>query len=107
MKFFSLAGVLLFIIFANIFHTTQTFAAINFTVTPIKYQLDLDPGETVTLPASITNNGPDTVVMPTAISDFTVRDNSGTPRFVRKSELVFPDQQLSEWMTLSQDSVTV
>ena len=82
-------------------------AAINFTVTPIRYELDLDPGESVTLPASIKNNGTWSVFLPTSTSDFTSSGDGGTPRFVRKSELVYPDQQLSTWMTLSSTGVTI
>jgi hypothetical protein len=50
--------------------TGYSFAAINYTVTPIKYELDLQPGESITLPASIRNNGPETVTLPTTASDF-------------------------------------
>ena len=84
-----------------------THGAINFTVTPIRYELELDPGESITLPASIRNNGTGTVTLPTATSDFTTNGITGTPTFVRKSELVHPDQQLSTWITINDSSVTV
>lgn len=83
------------------------FAAINFTLTPIRYEIQMSPWETKTFPATIRNNWPDIVILPTAVSDFTARDGTGVPLFVRKSELVFPDQQLSTWISLSQPSVTV
>lgn len=56
--------------------STQSFAAINFTLTPIRYELEMAPGETKTLPASIKNNSLDTVTLPTATSDFVARDGS-------------------------------
>ena len=86
---------------------SQTYAAINYTVTPIRYELELEPGESVTLPASIRNNGPDIVTLPTTKSDFQANGPSGVPSLVRKSELVYPDQELSTWITLSESSITL
>lgn len=82
-------------------------AAINFTITPIKYELELQPGESITLPASIRNNGDTSVTLPTTASDFQANGTSGIPSIVRKSELVYPDQQLSSWITISDSSVTL
>lgn len=50
--------------------------AINFTVTPIRYELELNPGESITLPASIRNNGTGAVTLPTATSDFMTNGTS-------------------------------
>lgn len=44
--------------------------------------------------------------MPTATSDFTSNGTSWIPSFVRKSELVYPDQQLSTWISIDDSSVT-
>ena len=82
-------------------------AAINFTLTPLKYEINAQPGETVTRVAEIRNNGNTTVTLPTGASDFQANDTSGTPSFVRKSELVFQDQQLSSWITIDRPSVTL
>ncbi|MCD5375044.1 DUF916 domain-containing protein, partial [Candidatus Gracilibacteria bacterium] len=98
--------LLLLVICLSVF-PPHSFAAINFGVTPIKYELTLAPGESITLPMSIRNNGTGTVTMPTATSDFTSSGLGGTPKFVRKSELVFPDQQLSTWITIDDSSLTV
>ncbi len=86
---------------------SQVQAAINYTVTPIKYELDVEPGESITLPASIRNNWPDTVTLPTTKSDFQANGPNWVPSLVRKSELVYPDQELSTWITLSAPSVTL
>ncbi|MDA9129343.1 DUF916 domain-containing protein [Candidatus Gracilibacteria bacterium] len=82
-------------------------AAINYTVTPINYELNLEPGQSATFPASIRNNGPDTVTLPTTASDFQANGTNGVPSVVRKSELVYPDQELSTWITLSASEVTL
>ena len=85
----------------------QAFAAINYTVTPIVYELEMQPGESKTLPASIKNNGPNTVTLPTAVSDFQANGLDWVPSLVRKSELVYPDQELATWITPQSPSVTM
>ena len=89
------------------FYIIPTYAAINFTVTPIRYEFQIEPGESITATASIRNNGSSTVTLWTTASDFESRDYSWTPKIVRRSELVFPDQQLSSWITLSDVSITL
>ena len=105
MKIFSRYITLICIVFA--FWVSTSYAAINFTVTPIRYELEMAPGESKTLPASIKNNGTGSVFLPTATSDFISNGVGGTPSFVRKSELVFPDQQLSTWISLSSSGITL
>lgn len=95
---------LLVCLFQNI-HISH--ASINFTLTPIKYELDLAPWESITLPASIRNNGTWAVTLPTAKSDFQANGVWWVPSLVRRSELVFPDQELSTWITLSAPEVTI
>lgn len=84
----------------------QSFSAINFGITPIKYELNLAPWESITLPMSIRNNSSTGVTMPTTTSDFTSNGTWWAPSFIRKSELVYPDQQLSTWITINDSSVT-
>lgn len=90
-----------------IFTLDAVIAAINFTVTPIRYELKLAPWESITKTASIRNNGSTPVILPTTSSDFETRDSSGTPKIVRKSELVNPDQELSTWISISETSVSL
>ncbi len=83
------------------------YAAINYTLTPIRYELEMQPWETKNLPASIKNNGTTTVTLPVTTSDFQSNGSSGIPSLVRKSELVYPDQEMSSWITLQNNSVTL
>jgi len=85
----------------------STYAAIDYSVTPIRYELELQPGESITLPASIRNNWNETVTLPTTKSDFQSSGPNWVPSLVRKSELVFPDQELSSWITLWSESITI
>jgi len=104
-------NIILYIgIFISVFllSTSHSFgSAINFSIDPIKYELDVDPGDSITLKASIRNNSDSPVVLPTAVSDFQASGSSWTPSFVRKSELVFPEQELSSWITLSAPAINL
>lgn len=83
------------------FWTIESFAAINMTVSPIKYELEAAPWESITQTATIYNYDPEDVTIITWKSDFTSNWTTGSPSFVRYSELVHDDQELSSWMTLS------
>ncbi|MCH8519095.1 hypothetical protein LAT59_05040 [Candidatus Gracilibacteria bacterium] len=102
----SILGILIGLFLIGI-TLTQVSAAINFTVTPIRYELQIQPGGSITETASIRNNGSTPVTLGTTVSDFETRDYSGTPKIVRRSELVFPEQQLSSWISLSEGSITL
>lgn len=107
MQIFRCISKIFFILVFFILFTLDWYAAINFTVTPIRYEFSLAPGESLTSTASIRNNGTGTVTLPTTASDFQVRDTGWTPQIVRKSELVYPEQELSSWITISEASVTL
>lgn len=86
----------------------QSFArTIDYTLTPIKYELNLQPWESITLPASIRNNSTWSVLLTTSKSDFQASWPWWVPSIVRKSELVFPDQELSSWITVAESSLTL
>ena len=91
--------LILFIFFLLWFN--YSYANINLTVSPIKYELTATTWSSVTKTAKIINNSDNSFQIYTWKSDFTTTDNTWNPKFVRKSELVNPDQQLSEWVTIS------
>lgn len=76
------------------------FAAIDFNVTPIRYELDAAPWDSITQTATLTNKWTGSFSIITGKSDFEPTGNTGSPRFVRYSELVHPDQQISSWITI-------
>jgi len=101
-------SVLKFLVFVClIFSFPCVFASINFSLTPIKYELTANTGSTITKPATIKNNSDTTVTLYTGKSDFQSNGTGGVPEFVRKSELVYKDQELSSWITLDRDKVTI
>ena len=99
-----------FIFLCSIFFITSldtTFWAIDFSFTPIKYELEMSTGSTLIRPATLENKWTDTILITTWKSDFQSNGTWGTPSFVRKSELVFPDQELSTWISIDTPSFSI
>lgn len=82
-------------------------AAINYTLTPLKYEIEAEPWEVINRSAQIRNNGSETVTLWTATSDFEAKGTNGIPTFVRYSELVNLEQELSSWISINQASITL
>jgi len=90
--------ILIFLIITN---THLSYATINLTVSPIKEDITINPWETVSRTVKLTNNTAGVLHIITWKSDFEPNWDDWKPNFIRKSELVFQDQQLSEWISLS------
>ncbi|MDQ7008813.1 MAG: Fn3-like domain-containing protein, partial [Candidatus Gracilibacteria bacterium] len=90
-----------------LFGINYSFAAINLTVSPIKYELSGDIGETITKIATLHNYGDNDIQIITGKSDFIASGTDGSHSFVRYSELVHSDQQLSNWISLSSSGFTI
>lgn len=82
-------------------------AVINFSVTPIVHHIDTQTGATIYKVASLRNNGDTPVDILTTKSDFQANGTTWVPEFVRKSELVYPEQELSTWITLQSAGFTI
>jgi hypothetical protein len=80
---------------------TQSFATIDFTVSPIKYEIDTHTWASITKSAILFNNSNQSYTITTWKSDFEATNNTWNPKFVRKSELVYSDQELASWITVS------
>lgn len=96
----------LFCFVFSIFPLFSTFAAIDFTITPLKYELNANTGSTITKTASIKNNGTQTVTLYTGKSDFVGQGRKGIPKFVRRTE-VLHYQFLSPWITIDTDQFDI
>ncbi len=95
------------LILSFFFIGSNTFAAIDLNVSPIKYEIDTQTWTTITRPATLINNGPEAFTIYTWKSDFVANGTDGTPRFVRYSELVYSDQQLSTWIDIDTDTFVI
>lgn len=82
-------------------------AKINFTVSPIKYEIEALTWTTITKTATLYNNSEGTYTIITWKSDFTTNWINWVPKIIRKSELVYPDQQLSNWINIETESFII
>ncbi len=103
--------VFLFIFLINIFFGSFNALAIswkmNFSISPIKQRIDINPWENTIKTAKITNRGETTVTMKISVSDLTADNLTGSPILLtRHSEEVF-DQTLAPWINLQTTSVTL
>jgi len=80
---------------------SPTFAAIDFTVSPIKYEINANTWASITKSAILFNNSDESYTITTWKSDFEATNNTWNPKFVRKSELVYSNQELASWITIS------
>ena len=85
----------------GIFGINISFAAINLTVSPIKYEIDANTWSIITKTATLHNRWNTDITIITWKSDFVAWWTDWSPTFLRYSELVHPDQQLSSWINLS------
>ena len=83
------------------------YAAINMTVSPIKYEIEVNPWESIIKTATLYNYDATPIDIVTWKSDFTSNWTTWAPSFVRYSELVHADQQLSSWISLSSSGFTI
>lgn len=95
-------SIVSFFLFTSIWN-----AAINFTVSPIKYEIDAFTWTTISKTALLRNNSNQAVTILTTASDFQSNWATWKPQFVRYSELVHPDQQLSKWINIDTNSFVI
>jgi len=100
-KYFKL--ILIISIFLSLFNYTKA-ADIDLLVSPIKYEITANPWATITRTAKLINKSSDTMTLHTWVSDFMSNDTTWNPVFVRKSELVNPDQELASWISINSNS---
>lgn len=103
-KYLSILVILSIVL--NIFNIVKA-ADVDLVVSPIKYEIQANPGATIIKTAKLINKTWDAMLIRTWKSDFVSNDNSWNPSFVRKSELVNPDQELASWITINTDSFNI
>jgi len=83
------------------------FANINLSVSPIKYEIIWGTWDTIVKTAILYNKWANDINIITWKSDFIASWTDWSPTFVRYSELVHQDQQLSSWINLSSTWFTI
>ncbi|MDD2907687.1 MAG: hypothetical protein PHH98_03525 [Candidatus Gracilibacteria bacterium] len=94
-------SLLIFISIVSSFINNVFAANVDLVVSPIKYEITGAPGESITKTATLINKTNDTLLIHTGKSDFISNDTSGNPVFVRKSEIVYNDQELANWININ------
>lgn len=100
-KYFSFIILLFFVL---VTFSKNVNADIDLIVSPIRYELDVNPWESLTKTAKLINKTWNEMNIYTWVSDFQANDNYWNPTFVRKSELVNPDQEMASWIDLEVES---
>lgn len=99
---------LLIIILFNIFLLNYSYAWINYTVSPIKYEIEAQTWSTITKTAKLINNSDKEALINTEKFNFTVVNNSGIPDFLSKNEEhPYPEQELVSWISIDTDSFII
>ena len=98
MRKFKILFSILFIFFSYLI--VPAHANLSLWVSPIKYELEVEKGTTITKTAKLINRTDKSLSIVTGKSDFATDGTTWKPRFIRKSELVHPDQQLSTWINI-------
>lgn len=99
--------ILIIFIIINFFILSKSYADIDLIVSPIKYEIEVDPWTTIEKSAKIINKSSSTLKINTSSSDFESESSSGNPKFTRKSELTNPEQELSSWIDIEVDSFII
>lgn len=94
-------NILFFIVWLFCYINTSFADGIDLSFSPIKYEITAWTWSVIERTAKIINNTDKSYFIYTWKSDFTTTGNTWNPKFVRHSELVFPDQQLADWITIS------
>lgn len=97
----------LLITFLFFSYLNYTSANINFTVSPIKYEIEASTWQIITKTAMLFNRTNETLTIFTWKSDFEAKDQSWNPKFVRKNKADETGQELSSWINIENDSFTI
>lgn len=76
-------------------------------VSPARQNLEVSPGETVSLDFKFYNLGDKTISGIIRASDFIVTDNAGTPQILDRADQVLPRFSGAAWVTLPFDRISI
>lgn len=99
--------IMVFVLFISFYNTKTSAVDVDLIVSPIKYELQLNPWATTTRTAKLINKSSNPMILHTWVSDFMSNDTTWNPVFVRKSELVNPDQELASWISISTNTISL
>lgn len=83
------------------------FAAGWLSISPLKHELSLNPGQTQTVSIKVTNNEQTPVTIYTSREDFTTSDDTWTPKFIKPQDQTSDTFSLSNWINIENDNITL
>lgn len=95
---------LLLIVWIFVSFFNHSFAEINMIITPIRYELTLDPWERITKTAILRNKWEDTLYFTVWKTNVESDSSSWRPVFVKNWN---PNQELASWINLKTNSLTI
>jgi len=91
-----------FFIFYNNSNANELFnSSINFTISPIKYEIEASTWTTVTKTALLFNRTNKTITINTWKANFEAKNNSWEPIFIKKNSNEYSWQELADWIQVS------
>ncbi|MEF2175785.1 MAG: DUF916 domain-containing protein [Candidatus Absconditabacteria bacterium] len=84
-----------------------SFSYANLSISPLKFEYDLKPGETITDKIKVTNNTGGPVTLYTSKEDFIAGDDTGTPKFIKPQDQTNKSISLSEWININAENITL
>ncbi len=98
-----------FLFFLLIFFSIYSLwnANINFTVSPIRYEIEASTWSTIIKKALLFNRTDSTIIIKTWVSDFEAKNNSWEPIFIKKSWTESTWQELANWININQESFEI
>ncbi len=82
-----------------------SFGFASISVSPLKFELNMDPGQSVQETIRITNSWQETVTLYSSKQDFIAWDDTWTPRFIDNEESL--GFGLVDWIQMEQEKVTI
>ncbi len=100
------AKISLFFSFWLILGQFQAYAA-SVTVSPPKFEFEVEKGQTITQNITITNGEPSDLTLATSAADFTAAGEEGKPSFAEDANQVNSAFSLASWINLPNQVITV
>ncbi len=98
------------ILLGGIFGVAISFAQVVISIVPLKYELDVDPGDIITKTATVRNTTSRTLIYDLEARSFVPNNVNGAPNWIFSGETVPPpyDQYiLTDWISFGTSSVVV
>lgn len=95
------------LVFLGLFFLNLSLANASLSISPLKHELNINPGESKSEIIKVTNNSNEPVTLYTSREDFIAWDEKGTPSFVKPKDKATDEFSLSNWIELENNTLTL